>query len=352
MLRFFKKVGQRLLDRPLHIAWQCTSDCNLRCIHCYAAHGPCEVLSKEEAIRLIKQAHELGAKSFVFTGGEPLIRADILELVKSARELGMKPIVATNATLITRDHVKVFKKCEASIAINLPAISEEVHAKFTGIVSSLKRKLEAIKLMLSEGLSVSIGIAITRMNINDVEDVMRFSEKLGVYCDVLTTIPMGRARADILPSLQEYRSIISRLFERWRAVPMNAIECKSLVGWNSKISVYEPSYVALLYSKGFDVLGRLCSLSQTLHIMEDGSARTCPFIPYSLGNVKKEDLGEIWRRLKEDKFVRSLIDVTHLRGRCSSCPFKEICGGCRARAYWMRGDYLAEDPLCILDWQC
>lgn len=337
------------MDGLEHIAWQCAYDCNLRCIHCYAAHDPHELLSKKEAMKLIEQAHELEAKSFVFTGGEPLTRADILELMEFVRELGMKPIVATNATLVTRDHVKVFRRCEATIAINLPAISEEVHARFTGVASSLKRKLEAIKLMLSEGLSISVGIAITRVNISDVEGVLSFSEKLGVYCDVLTTIPMGRAKPEVLPSLQEYKDFINKLYEKWHAVPMHAAGYKSLMSQDSKISVYEPSYVALLYSKGFDVPGKLCSLSQTLHIMEDGSARACPFIPYSLGNIREESLREIWRRLKGDMFIRSLIDVACLRGRCGNCPYREVCGGCRARAYWMRGDYFVEDPFCVLN---
>lgn len=337
------------MNGSVHIAWQCTYDCNLRCIHCYAAYNSHELLSKEEAIRLIEQAHELGARSFVFTGGEPLIRADILELVEFVGELGMKPIVATNATMVTHEHVKVFKRYGTAVAINVPALSEEIHAEFTRIPFSLKRKLETIELMLNEGLSVSIGVPITRINIGDVERVLGFSKDLGLYCDALMTIPMGRAKPDVLPSSQAYRDLMTRLLEKWRAVPMNAIGYKSFVAWSSKISVYEPSYVALLYSKGFDVPGRLCSLSQTLHIMENGSARACPFIPYSLGNIRRESLKEIWKKLKENKFIRSLINVAHLKGRCSNCSFKEVCGGCRARAYWIRGDFFAEDPVCILN---
>ncbi len=89
-------------------------------------------------MNLIKQAHEIGARCFVFTGGEPLLRPDILELVRFARDLGMKPIIATNATLITSEHVRVFKECGASIAINLPTLVEETHARFTDVSSSLK----------------------------------------------------------------------------------------------------------------------------------------------------------------------------------------------------------------------
>jgi hypothetical protein len=35
-----------------------------------------------------------------------------------------------------------------------------------------------------------------------------------------------------------------------------------------------------------------------------------------------------------------------LGGRCGECEMNGHCGGCRARAYGMTGDLMAEDPLC------
>jgi AdoMet-dependent heme synthase len=34
-------------------------------------------------------------------------------------------------------------------------------------------------------------------------------------------------------------------------------------------------------------------------------------------------------------------------GKCGACEFLRVCGGCRARAYSLTGDYLAEEPYCI-----
>ena len=33
-------------------------------------------------------------------------------------------------------------------------------------------------------------------------------------------------------------------------------------------------------------------------------------------------------------------------GKCGVCEFKQLCSGCRARAYGMTADYLAEEPFC------
>ncbi|MGQ9469174.1 MAG: radical SAM protein [Nitrososphaerales archaeon] len=329
----------------IHIAWQCTYKCNLECIHCYAVYNPHKLLTTKEARSLITQASDLGAKSFVFTGGEPLLRPDILELLTFTRDLGMTPIIVTNATLITVKHIKSFKDCKASIAINLPTLSEEVHAKFTRIPSSLSKKLSALDAFLKQGLSVSIGVAVTKVNIDDVEQAVRFAESRGVPCDILATIPMGRARLDILPNLPSYKLLMTNLLDKWHALPMNAIGYREF----SKVSVYEPSYVALMSSKGLQVPSRLCSLSQTMHVMDDGSVRPCPYIPYSVGNVMGNSLKNLWRKLKEDKFLQRLCNVNDVKGRCRECLFKKVCGGCRARAYWMLGDYFAEDQICVLN---
>ncbi|MEM3709084.1 MAG: radical SAM protein [Nitrososphaerales archaeon] len=329
----------------VHIAWQCTYDCNLECIHCYAANDPHKLLSTKQAKNLIKQASELGTKSFVFTGGEPLLRCDLLELVAFTRDSGMTPIIVTNATLINFEHIKLFNSCKASLAINLPALREEVHMNFTKVPSSLSKKLRALDFCLDQGLSISIGLAITSINIDEAEQILEFARSKGVPCDVLATIPMGRARLSTLPKPYKYKLLMNKLLDKWYALPMNAID----FGEFSKVSVYEPSYTALMSSKGFKVVSKLCSLSQTMHIMEDGSVRSCLYIPYSLGNVTKNSLTDIWLRSKKDKFLQKLCDSDRVKGKCGKCSFKKICGGCRARAYWIFKDYFAEDKVCILN---
>jgi hypothetical protein len=97
-----------------------------------------------------------------------------------------------------------------------------------------------------------------------------------------------------------------RLLEVWRATPMNAIGYKTFSEWKTDVTAYEPSYAALLRMRGFDVPGKLCSITQALHIMEDGSARPCPYIPYAIGNARRESLKSIWEKMKRDGFLQRL----------------------------------------------
>jgi radical SAM protein with 4Fe4S-binding SPASM domain len=43
----------------------------------------------------------------------------------------------------------------------------------------------------------------------------------------------------------------------------------------------------------------------------------------------------------------AIRDVDRYHGKCGRCEYRRICGGCRARAFAMTDDYLAEEPFCI-----
>jgi len=331
---------------PIHVTWHVTYECNLSCIHCYANAGrgaTLEQLSTDEALRLIQEIAELGVKAIVFTGGEPLMRSDILDLIEYTSDIGLKPILATNGTLLNGDIIKRLKDVDASIAINLPSISEEIHRRFTGASSSLAIKLNVLDKCLRYGVKCSVGIAITKLNIKDVNNVIDYCLKREVFVDIISVVPCGRAKLDIIPMGAEYRDFLQHLWMKYRAIPMNTTSA------DSKVCIYEPIYLALLSENGKSNLNRLCSIGETINIMADGSIRPCVFIPYTLGNIRRKSLAKIWRRLIEDRLVQELRDLNKLKGICRSCNWNIVCGGCRARAYFIKGDLFASDPICWLN---
>jgi radical SAM protein with 4Fe4S-binding SPASM domain len=42
-----------------------------------------------------------------------------------------------------------------------------------------------------------------------------------------------------------------------------------------------------------------------------------------------------------------LRDTGNLKGKCGCCEFRNVCMGCRARAYAATGDMLDEEPFCV-----
>jgi radical SAM protein with 4Fe4S-binding SPASM domain len=96
-------------------------------------------------------------------------------------------------------------------------------------------------------------------------------------------------------------------------------------------------------------------------IYPTGDVTPCPYMPISLGNICKTSFKDIW--FKSEVF-KALRDFNQLKGKCGACEYRNVCGGCRARAYGVtteqvdfcgalhepteiQRDYLAEDPWCI-----
>ena len=71
----------------------------------------------------------------------------------------------------------------------------------------------------------------------------------------------------------------------------------------------------------------------------------CPsgFLEIAAGNVRTDDVVEVYRRAP---LFQQLRDVDSFQGRCGRCEYRWLCGGSRARAFSATGDPLAEDPLC------
>ncbi|MCX7803825.1 MAG: radical SAM protein [Planctomycetota bacterium] len=74
-----------------------------------------------------------------------------------------------------------------------------------------------------------------------------------------------------------------------------------------------------------------------------GDIFPCGYFPVSCGNVREYPFREIW---ESSPVFRELRDPDRLKGKCGRCGFRYVCGGCRARAYAIYGDYLAEEPSC------
>ena len=80
-----------------------------------------------------------------------------------------------------------------------------------------------------------------------------------------------------------------------------------------------------------------------IFVSHTGDVYPSGFLPLAAGNVRRDSLVDVYR--SSELFVR-LRDTGRLHAKCGRCPFREICGGSRARAYAHTGDPMASDPLC------
>ena len=81
----------------------------------------------------------------------------------------------------------------------------------------------------------------------------------------------------------------------------------------------------------------VCFLSRT------GEVQPCGYLPLTAGNIREQTLGTIWR---ESTLFAALRDTEKLTGKCGQCEYRNVCAGCRARAYAVTGDPFAAEPDC------
>lgn len=87
-----------------------------------------------------------------------------------------------------------------------------------------------------------------------------------------------------------------------------------------------------------------CLAGQLICLIDvDGEVLPCSYFPKSAGNIKRTKFQEIW---EHSELFLQLRDYKSYKDNCGKCEYVSVCGGCRARAYAMTGDYLAQEPFC------
>ncbi|MYF63696.1 MAG: SPASM domain-containing protein, partial [Rhodothermaceae bacterium] len=89
--------------------------------------------------------------------------------------------------------------------------------------------------------------------------------------------------------------------------------------------------------------GGCMAATEYCRITPEGNVTPCPYMDVVAGSVLEESFTTIW---DTSAVFAELRETANLKGRCGACEFKDLCGGCRCRAFAATGDYLAEDPGC------
>jgi radical SAM protein with 4Fe4S-binding SPASM domain len=342
-------VGMGCIGFPIHPVWEVTAACNLRCRHCHASGGkpmPRE-LSTEEGKRLIEEIAAIDEfRMLVFTGGEPMVRHDIFELVEHASSLSLEVTIATNGTLITTEVARRLKKAGVcDIAIGIDGATAEVQDYIRGVPGCFERTMRGMYATKEAGLALQLNITVMKYNYHQIPKLLELADELDAEIVLLyNLVPQGRGQEEDLEiAMEQYESLMELVSEQQkRTKPIIEPTC-SPQWW---AYLMHRNGTGRLGSKLSQMAFRGCVAGNGLcYIKPDGEVWPCPFIPISGGNVRELSLSYIWQ---ESEVFKSLKTRENLKGRCSRCRYKGVCGGCRGRAYAHCGDYLAEDPLCFL----
>jgi AdoMet-dependent heme synthase len=343
-------------EKPFIVIWEVTQACDLACAHCRASAQPlrsCDELSTEEGKHLIDEIADFKVPVFVITGGDPLKRPDIFELVQHASSRGVRVSMTPSATpLLTQEAVHKLKDAGlARMAISLDGSTAMMHDTFRGVVGSYQRTLEAVGWARQCGLPVQINTTFSRYNIGDLDNIAALMKTLDISLwSVFFLVPMGRGQMKDLLSAEEFEAVFAKL----HALAKDAsFDIKSTEAQHYRRYILQHKSEGLAVAKrpaGTDHIGRaprgLNDGKGFAFISHKGDVYPSGFLPVSGGNVRQRSLASIYR---ESPLFLKLRDADALGGKCGVCEFRQVCGGSRARAFAVSGDYLAEEPCCVYE---
>jgi len=344
------------------VAWEVTRSCNLACVHCRASsvHGPyAGELTTAQGLRLLDDIAAFSKPVIILTGGEPLLRADIYEIAAYGNKKGLRMVLATNGILVTEEIAgKMIEAGIQRVSISIDGMDTRSHDAFRNVPGAFTGALAGIEAMKKAGLEFQINTTITKANLHQLEDIMDLAIMLGAAAHhIFLLVPTGRGKemAEQAISPGDYEETLNWFYETSLNCP---IQLKATCA---------PHYYRIFQqrskgkgSKGKEQGSREKETESPLHAMtrgclggisfcfisHTGQVQPCGYLELDCGQIKEKEFENIWNN---SPVFENLRDLNRYKGKCGLCEFIKVCGGCRARAYEITGDYLAEEPFCIYE---
>jgi len=330
------------------IAWEVTRSCMLACKHCRAAAQRTpypDELTTDECFALLDNIASFAKPIIILTGGEPMLRPDIYDIAKYAGGLGMRVVMAPCGALIDDESAaKILDSGIRHISISLDGATAESHDEFRGVAGAFESSLRGIEAAKRAGLSFQVNTTITQDNLDEVEAILDLSVELGASVfNPFLLVPTGRGKelADREISPEQYEQTL-----HWLAGQQSRGDIRIRV-------TCAPHYQRVIRQLG--VRGdsahqpKGCMGGQSFaFISHRGKVQICGFLDTEAGDLREENLDfkKIW---DTSELFGQVRDLSGYHGRCGRCEFARVCGGCRARAFAVTGDYLADDPFCLYE---
>jgi heme b synthase len=339
---------------PKWIAWETTQRCNLRCVHCRCSSDAGAALgdfTTAEGKQLIDDIAGVSLPVLVLSGGEPLTRPDIFDLAAYGTGRGLRMCMATNGVLVTPEVCRRMKETDIKmVSLSLDGPTAGVHDDFRQCPGAFEGVVRAAGLFREHGVKFLINSSFTRRNQQHIAATARLAKELGATAwYMFMIVPTGRGEEIMneLISKEDYEEILKwhyhmeREEERMLVRPTCAPHYYRIVPQMAKQEGVTFQRRSLTFSTGG---GKGCIAAQSICLIDCfGEVKPCSYFPLSAGNVKTTPFGKIWF---ESPLFKELRDFKKYKGKCGACEFINVCGGCRARAYAVTGDYLDEEPFC------
>ena len=332
-------------DRTLlSVTLELTARCNNNCSHCYInlPAGDINAQKKECSFEQIKtiidEAVSLGVLWVLLSGGEPLLRPDFFDIYLYIKKKGILVSVFTNASLITEQHVKLFKKYPPrDLEITVYGVTERVHTKVTR-KNTFSSTFAGIDMLLANHIPVTLKTTIMKSNVNELASIAEFcrsKSKLSFRFD-----PALHLRIDGNP--QRNNEIIS---ERLLPDEILSIEKKDPARSKALKKTCQDRNTAQTLNKHPKKLLRCQAGINSCCIDYTGMFKLCCSLSSEqcVYDLKTGSLTRAWYEFAP-QILQMESDSTLFAEKCGECTMHDLCSWCPAHAVLETGRLDGEIP--------
>ncbi len=337
-----------------HAQLEVTGRCNMSCKHCRAAYEANVDLSMNDIISVLDFVTNDADNDFRLTvsGGEPFLYPDLPAVLLNAKNRGIEDIIiTTNGSLVTDEIVREIgglgiRNICVQVSVDSPIPAE--HDAFRRFNGAFDRAIKTIEVVsASEAITASLRATITPARVGQIPDLVRLALDHGaIRIGIGSVIPAGAGKHDptLIMNPREKRVFLEAVSEERRAHP------------SIDITTEDPLKFALecndIWPIGDDIdpesdetFGGCTAGVTGFNVTSDGTITPCAVLLLPITSIIDKDPVAITSDYASSPVICQLIE-RQLTGKCSTCPRKRICGGCRAVAAGILGDYMAPDPTC------
>ncbi|MGD9569153.1 MAG: radical SAM protein [Sedimentibacter sp.] len=349
-----------------------TTLCNLMCQTCVRntwneTMGEMSIDTFDKLVEQLKEFNEL--QTVMFGGfGEPTFHKNILYMIGKIKSIGINVEMITNGTLLDEEMIKgLFQNRLDTLWVSIDGAEENIFenvrkgANYNNVIENLQL-IKSLNKKSEHKIKVGIAFVVMKENVNSLGSLHKLASRIGASkISVSNVLPYSNEMVD-----QMLCNFVATSYES-KSLPPLAISLP-LIDLNKYTQ--EPLFNLLRYNYNISVMnnqigtetskckfikerctfirwdGMVCPCMGLLHSNSTHTYISTPYskrkvTSYTLGNINKQNLKNIWNSEEYKKFRNKVDDFDFSPCyTCASCEFHEenkedcfgntfpTCGGC------------------------
>lgn len=337
-----------------HAQIEVTGICNMRCKHCRAADEKGTNLSLKQIGKILEFIDYNKEEDFRITisGGEPFIHPKLVEIIALIKSKGIEDIIITsNASLITDEKIRQLNDLNIEnlcIQLSLDSIYPETHDKFRNYKGAYDGVISAINIIKKyDKVKVSLRMTVTHKTYKEVETMIDTAYKLGVErIGIGSVIPVGAGQGGklTLSSLEKKEFLETMAKKKLEYAEKLDVTTEDPLKFAITNTPWE--FCEADCDIGEDFFGGCTAGITGFNVNAEGIVTPCAVLFEPIFNINDYDnVLDMTRAYESSAVIKKLI-TRKFYGKCGTCKLNRICGGCRATAKGLTGDYMGSDATC------